>query len=122
MTYMFSICKPGSIRCSCLPTMQVQRYSGAFLMSARKQQPTGLRTPSSAVKTSHAYLGTPEGSPLPALAMPMSALLGQEGSVQLQPGSAEDADLGELAEDEEFAVEEHAHRYAARWQLFDTQL
>ena len=93
-------------------TMQVQRYSGAFLMSARKQQPTGLRTPSSAIKTAHAYLGTPEGSPQPALAMPMSALLGEEDSGQLQPASAEDADLGELAEDEEFAVEEHAHRYA----------
>ncbi len=119
---MASIGKPGSISCACMHAMQVQRYSGAFLMSARKQQPSGLRTPSSAVKTAHACPGTPDGSPLPALAMPMSALLGQEGFGQLQPGSAEDADLGELAEDEEFAVEEDAHRYAAHWQLFNTQL
>jgi len=39
----------------------------------------------------------------------MQALLARAGSGQL-PGSTENDDLGELAEDEEFAVEEHAHR------------
>jgi len=39
----------------------------------------------------------------------MQALLARAGSGQL-PGSTESDDLGELAEDEEFAVEEHAHR------------
>ena len=118
MLHASSISKPGSITCACLHIVQVQRYSGAFLMSARKQQPTGLRTPSSTAKTARAGSGTPEGSPLFSSAMPVSALLGQEASVQLQPGAAEHADLGELAEDEEFAVEEHAHRLAAHWQQF----
>ena len=87
---------------------QVQRYSGAFLMSARKQG-TGLRTPSSAVKTAGGYSGSPGWSPAAASATAVQLLLGREASGQL-PGSAEDEDLGELAEDEEFAVEEHAHR------------
>lgn len=87
---------------------QVQRYSGAFLMSARKQG-IGLRTPSSAVKTAGGYSGSPGWSPTAASATAVQSLLGREASGQI-PGSAEDEDLGELAEDEEFAVEEHAHR------------
>ena len=88
--------------------VQVQRYSGAFLMSARKQA-SGLRTPSSAMKTAGAYTGSPGGSPLSTSGSAMQALLARAGSEQL-PASTENDDLGELAEDEEFAVEEHAHR------------
>lgn len=85
---------------------QVQRYSGAFLMSARKQS-AGLRTPSSAFKTGGVYSGSPGGSPLTGAAAAMQSLLGPAGSEQLP---ADEDDLGELAEDTEFAVEEHAHR------------
>ena len=86
---------------------QVQRYSGAFLMSARKQ---GMGTPTSAMKTAGGYTGSPGWSPTAASATAAQSLLGRAASGQL-PGSADDEDLGELAEDEEFAVEEHAHRY-----------
>ncbi len=94
---------------SCSTCAQVQRYSGAFLMSARKQG-IGLRTPSSAVKTAGGYAGSPGWSPSAASATAVQSMLGREASGQL-PASAEDEDLGELAEDEEFAVEEHAHRH-----------
>ena len=93
----------------CCAYAQVQRYSGAFLMSARKQG-NGLRTPSSAVKTAGGYAGSPGWSPTAVSATAVQSMLGREASGQL-PASAEDEDLGELAEDEEFAVEEHAHRY-----------
>ena len=37
-------------------------------------------------------------------------MLGRAASGQLPGSAADEVDLGELAEDEEFAVEEHAHR------------
>ena len=95
----------------CSACAQVQRYSGAFLMSARKQG-IGLRTPSSAVKTAGGYAGSPGWSPAAASATAVQSMLGREASGQL-PSSAEDEDMGELAEDEEFAVEEHAHRWTS---------
>lgn len=79
-------------------------------MSARKQS-QGLHTPISAVKTAGAYLGSPGGSPLSTSGTAIKALRDPEASGQL-PGSPGNEELGGLAEDEEFVVEENAHRCA----------
>ena len=92
--------------------MQVQRCSGAFMVSARRAS-MGLNPNSPG-------FALPAASPAPgALHQQFGAspALLQRGtpfaadSPLVHAGLAQDeGDLGELAEDEEYAAEEHAHQ------------
>lgn len=84
---------------------QVQRCSGAFLVSARKAS-MGSGSPVSAIKGPS--FGTPTRSPFAS-----SPLVGSLPDLAPALDMPSAADLGELAEDEEFAAEEHAHRCVA---------
>lgn len=89
---------------------QVQRCSGAFLMSARRAS-MGLGSPGSALK------GSMPGMPGLLSPFPMSAYGASARSLDFIPATPGadvtppgDGDLGGLAGDEEYAAEEHAHR------------
>ncbi|BDA42916.1 Kinesin-like protein KIN-4C [Coccomyxa sp. Obi] len=88
---------------------EVQRCSGAFLMSARRAS-MAMGSPASALK------GGFPGTPLLASPYPMSPFAGHTHNLAFNsatPGPelvGTDEELGDLAGDEEYAAEEHAHR------------
>ena len=77
--------------------LQVQRASGAYMVSARKQ---GGRQPS---------LLSQESLPEPTSPLPMLELNRVSSGLDTDDPAADGA-ASSLAEDEEFAAEEHAHR------------
>lgn len=89
--------------------MQVQRCSGAFLMSARRAS-MAMGSPGSVLE------GGLPGTPIASSPFPMSPFAGHARSLAFDPATssadqtADDEELGDLAGDEEYAAEEHAHR------------
>lgn len=92
---------------ACILDAQVQRCSGAFMVSARRASLGLAGSPGSALKTGGGTPGftaaspLPHGSPFHAGPSPVGAAAGAQETEE---------EMGELAEDEEYAVEEHAHR------------